>query len=141
MEKEEVFTVNIGSRHGIPDFFRIQTLNNRSLISERARSTHYEPSCPINVTNAHDNSLFPPLLHKDTPLNIMASESCRILPMHYQREQVFDGMTGYRYSLLDVNETAPKCMETTYGVPLPSGMFDVSSCVISEYKMGRARTG
>lgn len=124
--------MNIGARHGTRDFFRIQTLNQQQLISERSRNTHYDSNCPINVTSTHDNSLFPPLLQRDTPLSILASESCRILPLHYQREQQQDGLAGYRYSLLAVNETAPRCMESTYGVQLPSGMFDVSSCVISE---------
>ncbi|KAH8415904.1 hypothetical protein KR222_003516 [Zaprionus bogoriensis] len=133
-EKEEVFTVNIGPKHGINDFFRIQSLNNNQLMRERARRLSWAQAeeCPINVTNTHDNSLFPPLLTKQTPLNIVASESCRILPMHYQREEQYDGITGYRYTLLQPNETMPSCMDRTYGVQLPRGMFDVSHCMIND---------
>lgn len=140
-KKKEVFKVNIGPRHGVRDFFRIQSLNDHELISERARKIRYDEECPINVTNTLDNSLFPPLLTKEVPLNIVASESCRVLPLHYQREEEFDGLTGYRYSLLGVNETAPKCMESTYGVKLPQSMFDVSSCVISECRKKSPHVG
>jgi len=130
-EKEEVFTVNIGTDHGVENFFRIQSLNEEHLIQEQLNRQTPDDSCPIDVRGTLDNSLFPPFIQKDTPLNIMASESCRVLPLHYQREEEYEGLNGYRFVLLRPNETAPKCLATTNGVKLPLGMFDVSKCVIS----------
>ncbi|XP_060660267.1 uncharacterized protein LOC132794059 [Drosophila nasuta] len=131
-EKEEVFKVNIGTDHGVDNFFRIQTLNDEQLIKEQSNRIFIDDSCPINVEGAHDNSLFPPNIKKNTSLNIVASESCRILPLHYQREEELDGINAYRYALLLPNETAPECLSVTNGVRLPKGMFDVSKCVIND---------
>ncbi|XP_064551985.1 uncharacterized protein LOC135437840 [Drosophila montana] len=133
-EKEEVYTVNIGPEPGIENFFRIQSLNGEQLIQERLkrRQSESDESCPINVAGSLDNSLYPPFVQRDTPLSIVASESCRILPLHYQRDQVHDGLNAYRYALLKANESAPACMDSTYGVHLPRGMFDVSKCVIND---------
>ncbi|KAH8261606.1 hypothetical protein KR044_012138, partial [Drosophila immigrans] len=132
MEKEEVFTVNIGTEHGVENFFRIQTLNEQHLIEEQRHRAFVDESCPINVHGTLDNSLFPPFIKKNTSLNIMASESCRILPLHFQREEEQQGLNGYRYVLLRPNETAPDCLSITNGVRLPKGMFDVSKCVIND---------
>ncbi|XP_034478605.1 scavenger receptor class B member 1 [Drosophila innubila] len=133
-EKEEVFTVNIGTEPGVENFFRIQSYNDELLIQEQLKrpTGPIDESCPINVKGTLDNSLYPPFIEKDTPLNIMASESCRILPLHYQREDEHEGIKGYRYTLLKQNETAPNCLSITNEVRLPSGMFDVSKCVIND---------
>lgn len=131
-EKEEVFTVNIGTDHGVENFFRIQSLNEKHLIQEQLNRQTPDDSCPIDVRGTLDNSFFPPFIQKDTPLNIMASESCRVLPLHYQREDEYEGLNGYRFVLLRPNETAPSCLATTNGVKLPLGMFDVSKCVIND---------
>lgn len=129
-----MYTVNIGPEPGIENFFRIQSLNDEQLIQERLKRSRSEPdeSCPINVVGTLDNSLYPPFVQRDTPLRIVASESCRVLPLHYQRDQMHDGLQAYRYALLQANESAPACMDSTYGVRLPRGMFDVSKCVISK---------
>ncbi|KAH8370892.1 hypothetical protein KR093_005479, partial [Drosophila rubida] len=131
-EKEEVFTVNIGTEHGVENFFRIQSLNDEHLIQEQRHRAIMDESCPMNVQGTLDNSLFPPFIKKNTSLNIMASESCRVLPLHFQREEEQQGLNGYRYVLLRPNETAPECLSITNGVRLPKGMFDVSQCVINE---------
>lgn len=133
-EKKEVYTVNIGNEPGMDNFFRIQNLNGELKIEERVKDNprNLDESCPIYVANTLDNSLYPPFLTRNASLNILATESCRVLPLRYQRDQVHDGMNAYRFALLQANETAPTCMDTTYGVKLPRGMFDVSKCVISE---------
>ncbi|ALC42369.1 CG2736, partial [Drosophila busckii] len=134
MEKQEIYTVNIGPKHGVENFFRLQSFNNEQLIKERRElgSSDYDPSCPINVTGTLDNSLYPPYLQKETPLSIVATESCRVLPLHYQHEQQHEGFANYRYTLLRANQTPPSCMSKTYGVPLPPGMFDVSKCIVND---------
>ncbi|KAL7737577.1 hypothetical protein ACLKA6_007692 [Drosophila palustris] len=133
-EKDEVYTVNIGTKHGVENFFRIQSYNDKLQIQEQLkhRSGPIDESCPINVKDTLDNSLFPPFITKETPLSIMASESCRVLPLHYQRDDEHEGIKGYRYVLLRPNEKAPDCLATTNGVELPLGMFDVGKCVIND---------
>ncbi|XP_023179649.2 scavenger receptor class B member 1 [Drosophila hydei] len=133
-EKKEVYTVNIGNEPGMDNFFRIQNLNGELKIEERVKDNprNLDESCPIYVANTLDNSLYPPFLTRNASLNILATESCRVLPLRYQRDQVHDGMNAYRFALLQANETAPTCMDTTYGVKLPRGMFDVSKCVIND---------
>ncbi|XP_030382583.1 lysosome membrane protein 2 [Scaptodrosophila lebanonensis] len=135
-EKEEVYKLNIGPQNGIENFFRIDTMNGQNIMKQqesrkRGLSDEELEKCPVNAHGAFDNSLFPPYLKKDTKLEIVAAESCRILPLRYQREQDYDGFRGYRYSLLEEGET-PSCLNTTYGIGLPKGMFDVSQCVINE---------
>lgn len=132
-EKEEVYTVNIGPKRGIENFFRIETLNGEVIIREQLPHTRqYDSnSCPFNVSGALDNSLFPPFVQPDTPLSIVAIESCRVLPLTYQRQERYNGLDTFRYTLLQSHQKPPGCLDTSYGVKLPDGMFDVSQCVIS----------
>ncbi|SPP74477.1 scavenger receptor class B member 1 [Drosophila guanche] len=133
-DKEEVYTVNIGPEQGIENFFRIESLNGQQIIKEQLpRSEQWsDDACPYNVSGAHDNSLFPPFLQPDTPLNVVAIESCRILPLVYQRPERYAGLDTYRYLLLEPGQEPPRCMDTTYGIKLHKGMFDVSKCVIND---------
>ncbi|EDW49296.1 scavenger receptor class B member 1 [Drosophila sechellia] len=133
-EKEEVYTVNIGPKRGIENFFRIETLNGEVIIREQLPHTRqYDSnSCPFNVSGALDNSLFPPFVQPDTPLNIVAIESCRVLPLTYQRQERYNGLDTFRYTLLQSHQKPPGCLDTSYGVKLPDGMFDVSQCVIND---------
>ncbi|XP_016981233.1 scavenger receptor class B member 1 [Drosophila rhopaloa] len=133
-EKEEVYTVNIGPERGIENFFRIETLNDEVIIREQLPHTHrlYSDQCPYNVTGALDNSLFPPFVQPNTPLDIVAIESCRVLPLTYQRQERFNGLDTFRYTLLKANQTPPACLSTSYGIKLHDGMFDVSQCVINQ---------
>ncbi|XP_017045121.1 scavenger receptor class B member 1 [Drosophila ficusphila] len=132
-EKEEVYTVNIGPKRGLDNFFRIETLNDEVIIREQLPYTYrYDSeSCPFNVTGALDNSLFPPFVQPETPLDIVAIESCRVLPLTYQRQQRFNGLDTFRYTLLPAHQKPPACLGASYGVKLPDGMFDVSKCVIN----------
>ncbi|XP_017070523.2 scavenger receptor class B member 1 [Drosophila eugracilis] len=133
-EKEEVYTVNIGPERGIKNFFRIETLNDEVIIREqRPHTRRYDSdSCPFNVTGALDNSLFPPFVRPETPLDIVAIESCRVLPLTYQRKQRYNGLDTFRYTLLQANQKPPQCLDTSYGIKLHDGMFDVSQCVIND---------
>ncbi|XP_017010377.2 scavenger receptor class B member 1 [Drosophila takahashii] len=133
-EKEEVYTVKIGPEQGIENFFRIERLNDEIIIREqRPHMRRYDSdSCPFNVTGALDNSLFPPFVQPDTPLDIVAIESCRVLPLTYQRRERYSGLDTFRYTLLQANQTPPGCLDTSYGVKLHDGMFDVSQCVIND---------
>ncbi|EDV57110.1 scavenger receptor class B member 1 [Drosophila erecta] len=133
-EKEEVYTVNIGPERGIENFFRIETLNDEVIIREQLPHTRrYDSnSCPFNVSGALDNSLFPPFVQPDTPLDIVAIESCRVLPLTYQRQERYSGLDTFRYTLLQPYQKPPGCLDTSYGVKLPDGMFDVSQCVIND---------
>ncbi|KAI8034117.1 scavenger receptor class B member 1 [Drosophila gunungcola] len=133
-DKEEIYTVNIGPERGIENFFRIETLNDEVIIREQLPHTkRYTPDqCPFNVTGALDNSLYPPFIQPDTPLDIVAIESCRVLPLTYQRQERYNGLDAFRYTLLKVNQTPPACLSTSYGIKLPDGMFDVSQCVIND---------
>ncbi|XP_062129312.1 sensory neuron membrane protein 1-like [Drosophila sulfurigaster albostrigata] len=126
--KDEDFTVNIGPKHGMENFFRILTLNGEHSIKTNDREIFNE-GCPINVQGAFDNSLFPPFITKNTSLNIFASELCRVVPLHYQREEMEDGLKCYRYLLLRPNEAAPDCLSEANGVRLPKGMFNIRKCL------------
>ncbi|XP_062129316.1 uncharacterized protein LOC133841068 [Drosophila sulfurigaster albostrigata] len=128
-KKEEDFTVNIGPKHGMENFFRILTLNGEHSIKTKNGATFNE-GCPINVQGAFDNSLFPPFITKNTSLNIFARELCRVIPLHYQRKVMLEGLKCYRYLLLRPNETAPDCLSETNGVRLPKGMFNVPKCLL-----------
>ncbi|XP_051862049.1 sensory neuron membrane protein 2-like isoform X2 [Drosophila albomicans] len=108
------------------NFFRIQTLNGEYSIKtyDRANSSS---SCSINVKGAFDNSLFPPFITKNTSLNIFVSELCRVIPLHYQREETKQDLNGYRYVLQRPNEK--ECLPVENGKPLPKDMYDMSKCV------------
>ncbi|XP_051859500.1 platelet glycoprotein 4-like [Drosophila albomicans] len=122
----QVFTVNIGMKHGMENFFRIQTFKGERLISS-FDWTSVSDDCAINVQGAFDNSLFPPFITKNTSLNIMAFQLCRVIPLQYQREEILHGLHGYRYVLMPPKET--KCFSKVYGETLPKDMFDISNCV------------
>ncbi|EDW02526.1 lysosome membrane protein 2 [Drosophila grimshawi] len=130
-KRKEVYKVNIGTEHGIDNFFRIQTLNDKQHVEELEEYSEDE-SCPTRVAGSFDNSLYSPLVKRDTPLSIAAVESCRVLPLNYQRDEEYEGFQTYRFSLLKVNQTPPACLARSYNVPLHDGMFDVSHCVINK---------
>ncbi|KAH8283583.1 hypothetical protein KR018_008302 [Drosophila ironensis] len=133
-DKREEYTVKIGPEHGLENFFRVETLNDEPIIREQmSQVSKFDSSeCPYNVTGAMDNTLFPPFAQPDTPLSIVAVESCRVLPLNYAGTEKFDGFDTYRLTLLKEYQKPPPCLAKTYGYKLPDGMFDVSRCVINE---------
>ncbi|KAH8401054.1 hypothetical protein KR009_002707 [Drosophila setifemur] len=132
-DKDEVYSVKIGPEHGLENFFRIDTLNGAEIIQEQMSQTrrYSDSECPFNVSGALDNSLYPPFVQPDTPLQVVAVESCRVLPLTYNGTKRFGGLDTYRYTLLPEHQKPPKCLDTSYGYKLYDGMFDVSKCVIN----------
>ncbi|KAH8396930.1 hypothetical protein KR215_006414, partial [Drosophila sulfurigaster] len=126
LRMNQVFTVNIGMKHGMENFFRIQTFKGERLIS-KFDWTSVSDDCAINVQGAFDNSLFPPFITKNSSLSIMAFQLCSVIPFQYQREEIHHGLHGYRYVIMPPKET--KCFSKVYGETLPKDMFDISNCV------------
>ncbi|XP_062133230.1 scavenger receptor class B member 1-like [Drosophila sulfurigaster albostrigata] len=113
-------------KHGMKNFFRIQTFKGERLIS-RFDWTSVSDDCAINVQGAFDNSLFPPFITKNSSLSIMAFQLCSVIPFQYKREEIHHGLHGYRYVIMPPKET--KCFSKAYGETLPKDMFDISNCV------------
>lgn len=132
-DKREEYTVNIGPESGLENFFRIEALNDEVVIREQLKNSYRYDSedCPFNVSGGLDNSLYPPFVQPDTPLDVVAIESCRVLPLTYLGQERYSGFNTYRYTLLDELQKPPRCLDTTYAYKLHDGMFDVSKCVIS----------
>ncbi|XP_075165938.1 scavenger receptor class B member 1 [Haematobia irritans] len=133
-EKNEVYNVRIGTNNGFENFFRINNLNGKTLFSEQKANVGRNgpnETCPINVVNAFDNSLFPPFLKKDADISIVAIETCRTMKMHYDGMQEHNGYQGYRYVIEDRNNQ-PTCLDSSRGIKLHKGMWDVSACVIND---------
>ncbi|KAH8320579.1 hypothetical protein KR067_005522 [Drosophila pandora] len=132
-DKEEVYTVKIGPEQGLENFFRVETLNGQQIIREQWERLHEFDSaeCPYNVTGALDNSLYPPFVQPDTPLEIVAAESCRVLPLTYVGTEKFEAFDTYRFTLLQEHQKPPPCLAKSFAYQLPDGMFDVSKCVIN----------
>lgn len=135
-EKQEEYSVRIGMDNGLENFFRVNTLNNKTHFPERAsqlkRTARANDYCPIRIDNAFDNSLFPPLIAPGRDFNIVAIESCRILKMKYDEIVEFMGLKSYRYTIGDTSERTG-CMDSSMGIKLPRGLFDVSKCLFSKF--------
>ncbi|XP_061396825.1 scavenger receptor class B member 1 [Musca vetustissima] len=133
-QKDEVYKVRIGMKNGFENFFRIEQLNGKTYFPERrANYLHPDPNeyCPINVDNNFDNSMFPPMLQPQEDINIVAIETCRTMKMHYDGPTEMMGLKGYRYVLGDRNDR-PSCMDSSMGIKLPKGMYDVAKCLIND---------
>lgn len=140
--KEEVYNVKIGVKNGFKEFFRVNTLNNRtyfpqqkSLLEQARRDA---TSCPILVENSFDNSLFPPFMTPDTPIDIVAIELCRTLKAYYEGPETFQGLNVYRYTFTDpshnIHRQMGNCLNNSMGIQLPAGIFDTSNCMFSKSK-------
>nr|ABC25069.1 scavenger receptor protein [Glossina morsitans morsitans] len=81
--KELIYNVKIGVDNGIENFFRVNTFNNKTYFPQQRafvkRAKKSDEYCPVILDNSFDNSFFPPLLTRETELNIIATESCRTL--------------------------------------------------------------
>lgn len=134
--KELIYNVKIGVDNGIENFFRVNTFNNKTYFPQQRafvkRAKKSDEYCPVILDNSFDNSFFPPLLTRETELNIIATESCRTLKLNYDRDVVWQGFKGYRYTLSDVN-TNKDCLDNSLGIKLPKGMFDASRCVSGKF--------
>ncbi|XP_055854264.1 lysosome membrane protein 2-like [Episyrphus balteatus] len=126
-EKPEVYTVNIGMQHGMENFFKVRSLNNLTVFEKQLDKIQLDPEvCPIHVDNAFENALFPPYLKREDQLSIIAADSCRTLPLVYEHDVSKSGLNGYKFVIGKDSEAS--CLKDSMGVPLPSGIFDVSSC-------------
>lgn len=133
----EWFNVKIGpSKSDDPKdfdhFFRINHINKKKMspgISEW--SDHDDETCPISVVNASDCTLFPPYLKRDAKLAIAAADSCRVMPLQYEKDVEVDGYNTYRFLIRQ--DPANNCFRESSDVPLPEGMFDVSKCHHGEF--------
>lgn len=85
----------------------------------------------MEIVDAFDNSLFPPMLKTDQELKIVAMEICRTMKMYYDGPVEHMGFKGYRYVLAERNEQ-PSCLDYSMGIKLHRGMYDVSKCLISK---------
>ncbi|XP_059224990.1 scavenger receptor class B member 1 [Stomoxys calcitrans] len=133
-EKTEIYNVRIGTKNGFDNFFRINQLNGQEYFAEQKSNigrNKPNETCPINVVNALDNSLFPPYIKKNTNFTIVAIETCRTMEMYYDGIQEHNGYKGYRYVIEDRN-TQPSCLDNSRGIKLHKGMWDVSKCVIND---------
>lgn len=143
--KDEVFNVKIGVNNGFENFFRVNSLNNKTYFPQQKsllmKAKREDNSCPIIVKDSFDNSLFPPYMKPDTPISIVAIESCRTLKAYYDGTQTFQGLNVYRYTLQDPQHhyhnnnhiQSEYCLNNSMGIPLPAGIFDTSNCMFSKY--------
>lgn len=138
--KEEVYNVKIGVKNGFENFFRINTLNNKTYFSQQksllAQAQRGEEPCPILVEDSFDNSLFPPFMTPATSIDIVAIELCRTLKAYYDGAQTFQGLNVYRYTFTDPHISSPQnqyCLNNSMGIRLPAGIFDISNCMFSKY--------
>lgn len=126
-ETNEVFTVNIGTQNGLENFFKIRTLNNLTVFGKQLNKKKSDPKdCPVHVTNAFDNTIFPPYVKRDDKFSIVAGDSCRTLPFVYERDVFEKGLHAFKYVV--GKDSNSSCLKDSMGVPLPDGIFDVSTC-------------
>ncbi|KAM7346224.1 scavenger receptor class B member 1 [Cochliomyia hominivorax] len=134
-EKKEEYNVRIGTESGMENFFRVNTLNNKTYFLERGtkmnRGIKSDDYCPVKLDDAFDNSIFPPFLEPGRDFNIVAIESCRTLNMRYRGIVEEMGLKSYYYTVGDnVNTTG--CLDYSMGIKLPKGLFDVSKCLFND---------
>lgn len=113
-------------------FFKINHINKKKMSAGNSEwSEHHDETCPISVVNASDCTLFPPYLQKDAKLAIATADSCRTMPLEFEREVEVKGYNTYRFGIKQ--DPADNCFRVSTDVPLPEGMFDVSKCHHGEY--------
>ncbi|XP_065369567.1 scavenger receptor class B member 1 [Calliphora vicina] len=134
-EKNEEYNVRIGLDNGMENFFRVNTLNNKTYFHERSsqlkRDRRADDYCPVKFDNAFDNSLFPPFLKPGRDFNIVAIESCRTLKMKYDEIVEHMGLKSYRYTIGETGDMSG-CLDSSMGIKLPKGLFDVSKCLFND---------
>ncbi|XP_067629010.1 scavenger receptor class B member 1 isoform X2 [Eurosta solidaginis] len=135
--KEEIYNVKIGTKHGLDNFFRVNSLNNKTYFfeqSNRLKIPRHEQAykyCPIELADTFDNSLFTPYLTPERELTIIAGEACRTHRLKYTGVVNHLGLAGYRYIIND-NHDESSCLDNSMGIKLYKGMFDVSKCLFND---------
>ncbi|XP_055918292.1 uncharacterized protein LOC129950374 [Eupeodes corollae] len=127
-ETKEVYKVNIGLKNGMENFFKVRSINNLTVFGKQLNKQQLDPeTCPVHVANAFDNTLYPPGMQREDRFSIIAADSCRTLPMVYDSDvDNGKGLSGYKF-VMDKDKKS-SCLRDSMDIPLPEGMFDVSSC-------------
>ncbi|XP_050325706.1 scavenger receptor class B member 1 [Bactrocera neohumeralis] len=136
-KKQEIFNVKIGSKNGVNNFFKVNSLNQKTFFPEQMnrlknlKLTTGSQYCPIELSEAFDNSLFTPYLDPERELTIIAGEACRTHLLNYVDTVHHLGFKGFRYAIND-NSVEKSCLDDAMGIKLHKGMFDVSKCLFND---------
>lgn len=127
------YNVNIGTKHGYENFFKINTINGLSRIA--AHDKNYPKQCPFSLKGAREGTGFPPHITKDTVFTAIADNLCRTIPVFYN-QTIQDGvLETYEFifspDIYKRNEDPEKdCLRQTAGALLPDGLMDSSNCAL-----------
>jgi hypothetical protein len=119
--------VNIGTKHGPENFFKMNFWNDRPTVP-RFYTEYGE--CNASLKGATEGSMYPSKLKKDSVLWYWRKTLCRPVPLHFEKEVQHHMMTGYKFLLrFDVFDRLEKQSDDCYrGDNLPSGLSDLSRC-------------
>ncbi|XP_055921503.1 lysosome membrane protein 2-like [Eupeodes corollae] len=128
---DNIFNVNIGTKHGFKDFFKINTFNGLSRIDVYSES--YAKQCPVSLVGASEGTGLPPHIGKDDVIYAYMKNLCRTYPMVYNKTVQVHGVEAYKYVLGDdiykrLENSNLDCFKQTGDVELPDGLSDASKC-------------
>lgn len=97
-----------------------------------AQRTEFFPE-HCGMVNGSAGEFFPPRMTKDTPVSIFTPDLCRSLPMDFEKEEVVQGLNGYKFSggeqTVDNGTKYPDNWCFNGGDEgIPSGVMNISAC-------------
>ncbi|XP_055854275.1 platelet glycoprotein 4-like [Episyrphus balteatus] len=129
---DETYNVNIGSKHGFKDFFKINTFNGLSRID--VYDENFAEHCPlVSLKGSSEGTGLPPHIGKNDMVYAYTKNLCMTYPMVYNATVPVNGVEAYKYVLADgiykrLEDPSLDCFKQTNDVPLPDGLSDASKC-------------
>lgn len=94
------------------------------------RTTFFKDHC--GMVNGSAGEMYPPKVDRNKPVSIFTPDLCRSLPMDFEKEEMVQGLKGYKFSggerAVDNGSKYPDnwCFSGDEG--LPSGVMNISTC-------------
>lgn len=123
--------MNIGTKHGFKNFFKINTLNGRSYIPYYG--DFYKRSCPFGLKGATEGTGFPPYINKNDTIYTFSKNLPRTYDMVFNRELKHGNLNVYEFKFKDdlyrrnKIDSSRDCLSKTGSVNLPDGLLDSSA--------------
>lgn len=123
--------MNIGTKHGFKNFFKINTLNGKPFIPYY--NDYYKKSCPFSLKGASEGTGFPPYTTKNDTIYSFSKNLPRTYDMAFNRELKHGNLNAYEFKFKDEiykrnkNDSSRDCLRKTGSVDLPDGLVDTSA--------------
>lgn len=128
------FNVNIGTKHGFKEFFKINSLNYKPYIIG-FKDSDYEDCKIYSIQEGRDGTGLPPYFNKDEDvINAYTFMIPRTYPTIYSKDIRIGGLDIYDCRFQEgiykrLNNSQDECLGRTGSSELPEGLIDTSKIV------------